>query len=544
MAQVYEEPSMKPSVKRQKTLYVTGNGPSTKQIHQDYIIGKLLGTPGNFGQAKLCVHRKTQEKFAVKVIEKSKLKHCHHEGIPSLFTDMQNEINILKQLQHPNIVEFHECFEDRNHLFIVMEYCCGGELFERISQKGSFSENEAAQIMIQIFESLKFLHKNRIVHCDLKPDNFLFKEPVGAKDPVLKVIDFGMSKRLAWETKLNQLCGTPYYTAPEVIKSNYTTAADMWSVGVIMFVMIFGYPPFYADPAIFGKKENEMIYKKIRRGFNPEVKKGYGAHFPKDIPISEDARDLIGKLLTSKPQDRLTAREALEHPWIVNRNRNKQMISRNVLKAIRGFKQKSNFSKRVAAFFNKKGGLPDAKTKKLKEVIKSFDKNNDGKISKAEFGDGLKKFMAVEDHKVIDALFNDLDQDCSSYLEYDELLNAMILEHVQSEDERLYALFTEIDKNGDGKITVEEIRVAFDIEDIKVAEDLLSQADKNKDGFIDYLEFLSMMHPDVNHNEKVPLIYTNQDTFEALEQKEEELQREVNQLQIEKAQPEKMEIEA
>merc|ERR1712048_528808 len=146
---------------------------------------------------------------------------------------------------------------DKYKVYIVQELCSGGELFDYIEKKGRLTEAVASGIMRQIFEGLKFLHENSIVHCDLKPDNFLFETK--QEGATLKIIDFGMSKRLPRLMKLNMLCGTPYYTAPECIDKNYSHGADMWSVGVVLFVMLFGFPPFYVDPAMYGRREHEFI---------------------------------------------------------------------------------------------------------------------------------------------------------------------------------------------------------------------------------------------------------------------------------------------
>jgi len=213
-----------------------------------------------------------------------------------------------------------------------MEECSGGELFGRIVQRERYTEHDAAKVMKMILQALKFMHENNnIVHCDLKPDNILFKN--SNEDSPIKIIDFGMAKVLPKLQYLTHLCGTPYYTAPEIVADKkFNHQCDTWSVGVIMFVMLFGYPPFYVDPEQYGKNERRAIYGKIKKGFFPEVRKteevGFGPWFPDHIPVSDGARELISKLLEKSVKKRYTANEALSHPWILYLGKipNKKMV--------------------------------------------------------------------------------------------------------------------------------------------------------------------------------------------------------------------------
>eukprot|EP01084_Bolivina_argentea_P028772 53437_1 len=194
--------------------------------------------------------------------------------------------------------------------------------------------------MKNLFSAIRYMHDdNGIVHCDLKPENILFLTQ--EEDSPIKIIDFGMRKVLPRLQYLNGLCGTPYYTAPEVIQNRkYNHACDMWSLGVILYTMIYGYPPFYVDPQLYGENERRAIYEKIIKGFEPKVKDtsiyGFGPWFPDHIKTSNEVKDLISKLLQRQVRKRYTAREALTHPWIVNKaslhdthsNLNEQFISR------------------------------------------------------------------------------------------------------------------------------------------------------------------------------------------------------------------------
>lgn len=178
----------------------------------------------------------------------------------------------MRKLDHQYVINIYETYETKHVLHIVMELCSGGELFDRIKSKRYFREEEAKPVVRKICEAIHFMHeKHRVVHCDLKPDNILFKTK--AEDSDIKIIDFGMAKVLKRLDSLRALCGTPYYTAPEVIKGDYSHPADMWSIGVIAYTMIFAMVPFYVNPnRFYGTKETKEIYKLILKGFRPEVK--------------------------------------------------------------------------------------------------------------------------------------------------------------------------------------------------------------------------------------------------------------------------------
>lgn len=185
---------------------------------------------------------------------------------------IKDEIDILRNLDHRYIIKLHDVYESKRTLHLVMEECKGGELFDRIKSKGYFREEEAKPVIRKICEAIYFMHdKHRVVHCDLKPDNILFVTE--AEDSDIKIIDFGMSKVLKRLDTLRTLCGTPYYTAPEVIKGDYTHSADMWSIGVIAYTMIFAMAPFMVDTAkYYGQQEIKAIYRLIINGFDPQIK--------------------------------------------------------------------------------------------------------------------------------------------------------------------------------------------------------------------------------------------------------------------------------
>jgi len=214
---------------------------------------------------------------------------------------IETEVAIFRQVDHKNVIKLHELFETKERLFLVTELVTGGELFDQILEKGSYSEDEARKIARDMLRGIGYLHSLGIVHRDLKPENLLFSD----KTPkaTLKVTDFGLSKIMVNEhTLLRTQCGTPAYVAPEVlIGEGYGPEVDLWGCGVIIFIILSGTTPFHAD-------NNAELFEQIMSGdysFHPSTWEG----------VSEEAKDLVRQLLTVDPKKRITAREALKHKW-------------------------------------------------------------------------------------------------------------------------------------------------------------------------------------------------------------------------------------
>ena len=262
------------------------------KLRDSYRIGKMLGS-GAFGEVRVCVHRESQAQRAVKVLRKS---HMDEDEKRMFF----NEINILKDLDHPNILKMYEFFEDEKRYYIVTDICKGGELFDEIVAKGKFGEKDAAMLINQVLTCINYCHKNHIVHRDLKPENVLLE--ANKEFDQIKIIDFGTSLVIKDNEKLDEKLGTPYYIAPEVLQKNYGAKCDIWSIGVITYIILSGIPPFN------GASDQEIM-KKVKLGkfnFNDPVWKS----------ISDQCKDFISKLLTLDQNARPAAEQALEHPWL------------------------------------------------------------------------------------------------------------------------------------------------------------------------------------------------------------------------------------
>ncbi|KAL7476482.1 hypothetical protein ACHAW6_002338 [Cyclotella cf. meneghiniana] len=223
---------------------------------------------------------------------------------------IQREISLLEGMNHDRILQLVDVYEDSEYVHIVTELCSGGELFDRIVEKsstgqGCFSEQEAARILYQILSAVSYMHKHSIVHRDIKPENVLFE--TAAEDSPIKIIDFGLARRHRaerGEPPMSTIVGTPYYISPDVLRKSYDKSTDLWSVGVISYILLCGYPPFNGA-------SNTEVYSAVRRGLY---------YFPSADwkHVSSSARDFVVRLLQTDPRRRMTAEQAMRHPWIMH----------------------------------------------------------------------------------------------------------------------------------------------------------------------------------------------------------------------------------
>jgi serine/threonine protein kinase len=272
-------------------------------IEEHYELGEEIGKGGFSVVYK--ANKKSGGEFAVKCIKK---KMVEGDDIKLL----RREIQIMKKLNHPNILKLYEVYEDDEQFYLVMELVKGKELFDKIVERGMYSEKDASNIIVQVVSAVRYLHENGIAHRDLKPENLLSAGE--EENEIVKIADFGFSKSFADEgEKLMTSCGSPGYVAPEILTAeSYDKSVDMWSVGVIIYILLSGYPPFYADSA-------PALFKKIM-----DVKYDFDDSVWDDI--SDSAKDLIRNLLVKDPSKRFTATQCLEHPWVRGSSANEKAI--------------------------------------------------------------------------------------------------------------------------------------------------------------------------------------------------------------------------
>uniref|UniRef100_A0A646QE86 calcium/calmodulin-dependent protein kinase n=1 Tax=Hemiscolopendra marginata TaxID=943146 RepID=A0A646QE86_9MYRI len=278
---------------------------STK-FSDNYELKEELGK-GAFSIVRRCVQKSTGLEFAAKIINTKKLS-------PRDFQKLEREARICRKLQHPNIVRLHDSIQEESFHYLVFDLVTGGELFEDIVAREFYSEADASHCIQQILESVNHCHQNGVVHRDLKPENLLLASK--AKGAAVKLADFG----LAIEVQGDQpawfgFAGTPGYLSPEVLKKEpYGKPVDIWACGVILYILLVGYPPFWDE-------DQHRLYAQIKAG-------AYDYPSPEWDTVTPEAKNLINSMLTVNPAKRITAAEALKHPWICQRERVASVVHR------------------------------------------------------------------------------------------------------------------------------------------------------------------------------------------------------------------------
>mmetsp|Transcript_19920 Transcript_19920/g.28025 ORF Transcript_19920/g.28025 Transcript_19920/m.28025 type:complete len:333 (-) Transcript_19920:202-1200(-) len=268
---------------------------SKSDFEKKYSTKEVLGR-GSFAIVKRAVRKKDGKELAVKIIKKAKLGQKDLQIV-------HDEVKIMDKIHHKNCVKLEEIFETNKKLYLVMEKLSGGELFDRIVAKGSYSEKEASVLIQSVAEALQYLHSIGIVHRDLKPENLIYANRDA--NSVIKITDFGLAKLKSpkSDNMMETACGTPGYVAPEVLKKQkYNNAVDVWSLGVILYILLCGFPPFYHD-------KTQKLYQQIKQG-------KYDFPDPYWQDITDSAKDLIKKMLTVDPDKRITIQQIMDHPWI------------------------------------------------------------------------------------------------------------------------------------------------------------------------------------------------------------------------------------
>ncbi|KAE8691993.1 Calcium-dependent protein kinase 24 [Hibiscus syriacus] len=446
---------------------------SGSNIFAKYKIGEELGR-GEFGVTSKCFDLKTGEAFACKKISKARLR------AEIDIEDVRREVEIMKRLpKHPNIVAFREAYEDKEYVYLVMELCHGGELFDRIVAKGHYTERAAVRVVKTILDIIKVCHEHGVVHRDLKPENFLLAD--GSESAPIKAIDFGLSIFHKPGQQFNDVVGSPYYMAPEVLRRNYGKEVDIWSAGVILYILLCGVPPFWADC-------EEGIARAIIRG---------KIDFQRDPwpKVSSEAKDLVRRMLDQNPQNRITVQQAFEHPWIQNlENARNVNLGEHVRTRIKQFSLMNKFKKEVLRVVA--DNLPNEQVDSITETFNMMDTDENGNLTFEELRDGLHKIGHSLDDPDVQMLMDAADIDGNGMLSPEEFVVMIVhLKRIDGNDELLSQAFTVFDKNQSGYIEVEELQEALGHDNLhqQLIKDIMNDVDKDKDGRISYEEFKEMM---------------------------------------------------
>ena len=453
---------------------------------------KVLGE-GSFGKVYMVRHKISRVLRAMKSIHKDKTQLREEEE-----KAMINEINVLKSLDHPNIMKIYEYFNTEKCLYIITELLTGGELFDRISSSNHLSEKVSKYIMKQLLSAVDFCHENGIIHRDLKPENILIESKEDARNEffTIKLIDFGTSDKLSKGKMCKVQIGTPFYIAPEVLSNSYNEKCDLWSCGVILYIMLCGDPPFYGDT-------DDEIYASVKRGIVEYSEEEWDQ-------VSKEAKDLINKLLVKNISKRLSAKEALQHEWIKNMDILNNQISNEQLKIIVNNLKKYSATQKLqqaTLAFIVHNLISKEDTDILRKCFILFDTNGDGHLDKEEMVYGLSLVLSKEDaKKEVDRIMEIIDVDGNGFIEYEEFLRASLDKKKILTTENVKTVFRIFDKDDSGKITPEELKQVMgqdaDIDD-NVWTQLVHEIDLNEDGEISFYEFDRMMdlvREDVDNN--------------------------------------------
>mmetsp|Transcript_18058 Transcript_18058/g.56450 ORF Transcript_18058/g.56450 Transcript_18058/m.56450 type:complete len:512 (+) Transcript_18058:129-1664(+) len=448
----------------------------------DYNLGVELGK-GTFGVVRKATCAKTDESFACKSIAKRRLRTKAEREM------IKREVEIQHHLGgHSGIVNIVEAVEDRKHVHLILEECSGGELFDRILSKGIYSEADAAATIRDIVEVVAHCHSLGVVHRDLKPENFLFENSSpGAR---IKATDFGLSSYFRQGEPLTEMVGSAFYVAPEVLKKSYSKEADIWSCGVILYILLCGAPPYHGST-------DDKVFERIKAGQPPSF------DYEPWPDISEEAKACVRRMLKHSPSDRATADEILTDPWMQrNGVASDKPLGSAVGDRIRKFVA-LNKLKREAIRMMAASMAPE-EVAGLRELFSAADVNDDGTISVLELRDIMQKpgYAGIGEESSIlasveklNALLNEADVDGSGNLDLEEFIAATVHTSKLYKEEKLRDTFDKFDVDGSGFLSREEIKAALNERGLNEAglQGIFEEVDTNNDGKVDYDEFCSLM---------------------------------------------------
>ena len=485
--------------------------------------GAELGS-GNFGKV---FRARNKEKGYPCALKKILMTDKHNSNTVET---LRREVNILSEMMHPSIIRLYETLETSTHLYIAQEMCTGGELFDAViacEGDGGFDERDAAAVLRMAMEGLEHCHSRSVVHRDLKPENFLLAEQLkkhrkpGDPFPQVKMIDFGLAEHHKYGENFQLRAGTPYYMAPEVLNKSYGLECDLWSMGVILYILLSGYPPFYGDtdaeiysaihrgvPSNFGNKVESWLANSLGEDHLLPVKAtdepewaDFDEFFPKNEwrSVSAGSIDLIRKLLITDPKKRLTAKQALEHPWIVSRGpRKPSPLKKGVFDSLRKFTGLDKFKKVAKKLIA--ASLPQKDIEGLFQAFKDADSDGNGVLTADELRVVIHQHLSKPGVSAMDIdeqfakLIDALDIDGDGTIGYHEFIAATMETKHWATADRLESAFHALDTDGSEYLDPNEIKLALGgDDDDKTVEDIMRRFDKNNDGKIDIHEFKEMM---------------------------------------------------
>merc|ERR1719272_1143640 len=465
-------------VKRQGSIAVAGRYSDTRALGSDYEVLPTVCGCGMDGPVHLA-RGQDGNHYAVKSLQ-----------LP-LLTDSSNfrkrhaiirEVSCTLQLDHPHLVRLENVYETPEEMHLVMEHMAGGELYSRV-EKAAYPEEKAAGTCRQMLLAIAYLHNNNIAHRDIKLENFLYELPEGAQEgDRIKLTDLGLARFWDGKSPMRRLCGSATYIAPEVISNDYTTSADMWSFGILAYIMLTGQPLFVGKTS--GK---DAVYSDIKANAG---KPDWCREFES---LSADAKAFVQALIVEEPALRMNAAQALEHPWLRSCQSCKvaSPIQNSIVQSMVRFSLASPLKR--ACFSMMAWTLGGEDIDELNEQFLAFDQHNRGTISPQEFRHVLEE-SSLADSREGQRLFHSLDVDGDGEISYSEFLAAAMYDHTRLHDDLLRKTFQRFDADRMGVITSKHLHAvlgdAFEGSDVK---DLMCEVAPEHDGVIQFENFAAFL---------------------------------------------------
>ncbi|CAK9030969.1 unnamed protein product [Durusdinium trenchii] len=434
---------------------------------------------GGFGSVHKAWDQALGTMRAVKRIEKSKALSLE---------DVNREIEMLRVMDHPNIVRLYATYEDERFLYLVMELCEGGELFDALAEATHLSEPVVQVAMRQVFGAVAHCHSKQIVHRDLKPENFILQKNAEVETSPLKLIDFGLATYCRENEELTDAYGTVLYVAPEVLGEKYNHACDVWSCGVLMYCLLCGSPPFH------GKNESDILAKVVRGRYTMR-----GAHW---MPVSSQAKHLVAKCLQKDVQQRISAVGALNHEWFACRFGEKGVetprdLHRDLLSNLKSFCVQNRFKK--AAMTAAAYHLTEEEQKELRRTFEKLDTDGDGFMTLQDLHRGLSDLPQMRGLNLAQ-LMDDLDRNQDGRLEYTEFIAAAMDQRLHQNEALCWRAFKAFDRDDDDRITYPDLLhvlqdpdLQMEVPNCRSAWQYFARMDEDGDGLVSFEDFMRML---------------------------------------------------
>ena len=465
---------------------ILGDAASSVDVKDAYEFGAELGR-GQFGEVRAVTDKESGRALACKSISKRGLSSERSKEM------VRNEVKIMHHLNgNAKVVELVATHEDATHVHLVMEKLDGDEWFDAMAEQfetAPYSEAEAAAQFRNVAHTVEYCHIMDVMHRDLKPENFVLKS--GAKDSPVCAIDFGLSTFATRDQVFTDFVGSPYYVAPEVMAYKYSNGADVWSCGVILYILLSGVPPFW------GSSEKQVFdaIKRYKTGAEPLdlVSEPWPS-------VSDAAKELIQGMLTVDPTKRMTIEDVLQHPWLADPSvAPKTALDNIVYKRFKNFAAMSKFKK--LGLHAMARAMPAEEIAGLSVMFKELDKDKSGTVSIDELREGLK-LQSSDAAAELEEVFKVVDLDGTGELHWEEFIVATLARSKRESKAAIQRAFDYFDTDHDGSLTAEEFQSALDtmspVERANLGDvtELIATADANGDGVIDFEEFMTAMSAD------------------------------------------------